>query len=244
MMLCDTIGDLNIPNSDKYHIQIKYDGCRCLWNGTQLLMRSGINRTLRFKHIAEELMPLKNCILDGELVVFDASGKSNFNMIQKGENYDKAVFVVFDILRYNGIDIVDKTIEYRYNCLSEIFKQLNTDTIRLAELMPFDISYINTLEQKGEEGIILKRKETRYYKNKRSSLWIKYKFFKTSVVDVLSHEKGETHGTLITSLGRLNLPSMDLLYDYNKNHYQKAKVKYKELTDSGVMRFGVFMGWA
>jgi ATP-dependent DNA ligase len=240
-MLCETIPNLDI-NTEKYHLQIKYDGCRVIWNGSQLIMRSGINRTLRFKHIAEELMNFDNCILDGELVVFDEKGKSDFNLIQKSENYNKAVFVVFDILRYKGIDIIDKPIEYRYNCLSEIFKQLKTNVIKQAELMPFDLAYINKLEAENQEGVILKRKGTKYI-NRRSTLWLKYKFYKEQVVKVLGHEEGATHGTLITNLGKCSLPSMDLYHDYKKNHYDLAKVKYIELTEKGVMRFPIFMGF-
>ena len=86
----------------------KHDGFRALayiqGDNCKLVSRNDANYT-RFRDLARVLpgdLNAKNAILDGELVVLDQTGKSQFYELMA--NHGTVVFAVFDLLWLNGKD--------------------------------------------------------------------------------------------------------------------------------------------
>ncbi|MHA1873273.1 MAG: ATP-dependent DNA ligase, partial [Candidatus Heimdallarchaeaceae archaeon] len=80
------------------------------------------------------------------------------------------------------------------------------------------------------EGIMLKRKNSRYIPN-RTELWLKLKNIKETVVEIYGLEDGKD--ALVTSKGNVGLRSSALKEEYLKKKPKYAEVMYLYETKSG-----------
>lgn len=97
---------------------MKWDGYRLAihveLNGIRIITRGGHNWTDRFSGIAaaaRDFAP-RTLIMDGEAVVLDEQGRSDFSILQKAlggrggkRNAGEAVFMAFDLLYLDGHDV-------------------------------------------------------------------------------------------------------------------------------------------
>ena len=87
----------------------KYDGVRMLAykeaGRVSLISRNAIDRTERYREIADEILKLKpdTLVLDGEIVVFDKREVSHFQLLQQSKG--PAKYVVFDCLYADRRDL-------------------------------------------------------------------------------------------------------------------------------------------
>src|SRR6185437_14563071 len=102
------------PDAGNWIHEIKFDGYRLqarLDNGkVKLLTRRGLDWTRKFPAIAEAIakLPAKTALIDGELVVEDRDGVSNFSLLQqdlKDGRRDRMAFYAFDLMHYDGDDL-------------------------------------------------------------------------------------------------------------------------------------------
>ncbi|MGC4069057.1 MAG: DNA polymerase ligase N-terminal domain-containing protein [Polyangiaceae bacterium] len=114
------------PEGPEWCHEIKFDGYRLLAriaeNGVELWTRNGKNWTNKLDTIARALAagPRKSAWLDGELVALDASGRSNFQLLQNtlgGEEHTALVYYVFDVLYLDGYDLRRVTLANRKRVL-------------------------------------------------------------------------------------------------------------------------------
>ena len=96
----------------KWIFEIKWDGYRAIAeiNGGEvnLYSRNGITFNIAYPKIVAALKKIKaDCIIDGEIVVFDETGKPSFQKIQNYSTTSSLAiqYFVFDCLRVNGKDI-------------------------------------------------------------------------------------------------------------------------------------------
>lgn len=163
--------------------EIKHDGYRMLalvdGRGTRFYSRNKLEWTDRFRPLgsAVERLNARELVLDGEIVIFDKTGRSDFGMMQQALSEggrDDFHYIAFDLLRINGKD-------YRGHSLLE-------RKARLRQLIHGDhgfVRYSDHLEDEGAvvlrhacsmglEGIISKRADAPY-RSGRSELWLKVK---------------------------------------------------------------------
>lgn len=138
----------NVPTSNDWIYEVKYDGFRCIlkWDtgGVTLVSRNDKNLTEYFPEIVEfcqvmqdRMNPHLPIVLDGELVYLQNDFKSNFSIVQSrgrmrtkktiiesGEKFP-CNFIAFDLLQINGEDITQTSLEIRKNKLHSLFKTLN-----------------------------------------------------------------------------------------------------------------------
>jgi len=102
------------PTGPKWIHEIKYDGyrmqARIEGRTIRLLTRKKLDWTGRFQSIADALKAfgLGSALIDGEIVVEDASGISSFNDLQadlKAGRSDRFRYFVFDVLYCEGFDL-------------------------------------------------------------------------------------------------------------------------------------------
>jgi bifunctional non-homologous end joining protein LigD len=94
------------PAGDEWLHEIKYDGYRAIaaiaGDRCRIYTRSGQDWTAKFAPIAASLKRLKvgSALLDGEIVVLDADGRSRFQLLQNAlkEGGAPLAYFVFDIL--------------------------------------------------------------------------------------------------------------------------------------------------
>ncbi|MFP4383304.1 MAG: DNA ligase D [Spirochaetia bacterium] len=175
----------DVPKSKNWYHEWKLDGYRMLCrkedNEVTMLTRRSKDWTDRFVSIAEEAQTMDaDFILDGEMVVIDEKGLSNFQRLQnalKGKENKKILYVVFDLLYLNGYDLTKSPLSERKEALISLLdtKGGSLDRIRLSEHREGKGS--DMLEEacrKGMEGIISKRADSRY-SGKRDKSWQKIK---------------------------------------------------------------------
>ena len=173
----------SIPKAD-YGFEIKYDGYRIvayIGNKVTLKTRNNIDYTEKFNNIATGLKNLNlSAILDGEIVVFDKLGRSNYALLTDSIKNNQTLefcYVVFDILALNNKDLRNKTLLERKDILKEVLKDappniLISDFIKESGQKCFDFAKKHNLE-----GIVAKKFNSKY-NGKRDDDWLKIKCYK------------------------------------------------------------------
>lgn len=159
--------------------EIKWDGYRAFAkkNGSlQLISRGKKSFNNRFPSLVEELKKIKGSwVLDGEIVILDKKGKSNFQMLQN--YYKKKVgtpyFYVFDILSLNGKDLRKWPLLDRKNILKKVIAGLKH--VRYSRhILTHGKGFFKAAEKKGLEGIVAKKADS-MYRFARTRNWLKIK---------------------------------------------------------------------
>jgi bifunctional non-homologous end joining protein LigD len=128
-----------VPKRGLWIHEIKHDGYRAqahLSKGkASIYTRRGYDWSDRFASIAETLRQIgdRDLILDGEVVVTDGRGISNFHSLQtdlaQGRT-DRLIYFAFDILYLDGFDLRDVTLIHR----KEVLTDLLADTSKSARI--------------------------------------------------------------------------------------------------------------
>jgi bifunctional non-homologous end joining protein LigD len=110
------------PEGDGWVHEIKYDGYRIAARAgggdARLYSRNGLDWTERFPEVAAALrtLPASGTWLDGEVVVFDERGVSDFGRLQRHLKDGRAgdlTYVVFDLLFQDGEDLRELPLSER-----------------------------------------------------------------------------------------------------------------------------------
>lgn len=161
--------------------EVKWDGYRALAfkdKKVELLSRGQKSFNQRYPAIVSEIKKIPgDVILDGEIVVLDKKGRSNFQLLQ---NYQKKqegalYYYVFDILLYKGQDLRDSPLVERKEILKKLVRQPGLTQIRFSDdIHEKGKAFFRLAVKKGLEGIIAK-KEDSSYQSRRSPDWLKIK---------------------------------------------------------------------
>jgi bifunctional non-homologous end joining protein LigD len=168
-------------NEPGWLYEIKWDGYRAVAminkGKVNLISRNNKSFNDKFYPVVNALKVWDiNAILDGEVVVLNEKGVSNFGALQnwRSEADGDLFYYVFDVLWLNGYDLKDLPLTKR----KEILKQQIPfeGIIRLSE--SFETSATEFLESVSKmemEGIIAKREESIYIEGERTKEWLKIK---------------------------------------------------------------------
>jgi bifunctional non-homologous end joining protein LigD len=160
--------------------EIKWDGYRALAvidnSQAELISRNNISFD-QFHPIADTLGKWQaKVIIDGEIVVLGADGKSDFSAIQNWQRRKdgQLVYNVFDILWYEGRDLTGLPLTERKAILEAVLP--TDDTIRLSKAFAVNgIEFFHAAEKAGIEGIMAKKADSTYSAGDRSKEWLKVK---------------------------------------------------------------------
>jgi DNA ligase 1 len=124
----------------------------------------------------------------------------------------------------------------------------------------YGTAYFDLVRQQGLEGIVLKRKDSRYEVGKRSQSWLKVINYQYDEVMITGLRKGE-FGLLLNFLDGKSAGLMEFMPPAErKNLYRmkkvvseddkfmfiepiKCRVKYRNLTKAGFLRIPSFVQW-
>ncbi|MDH6595234.1 bifunctional non-homologous end joining protein LigD [Variovorax sp. TBS-050B] len=182
--LLATLVDGPPPDPGNWIYEIKFDGYRLLTRidakGTvRLFTRNGHDWSERMPHLvrAIERMKLAPCWLDGEIVVLNESGGTDFQALQNAFDSEKTrniVYFLFDLPHHGGFDLTGVPLLERRALLQSLLAKAPPE-IRFSEIFdapPEDI--VASACKIGLEGVIGKRKNSTYA-SRRSPDWIKLK---------------------------------------------------------------------
>src|SRR5207237_8740496 len=119
--------------------------------GIRLFSEQGQEWTSCFPYLIESLslLPVKSCVIDGELVRCDEHGNTRLEPPRDGTVELGASFYVFDLLEVNGFDLRSDPIEERKRALGLVLLRPPA-AMRLNE--PFDRCGEQILRQIGQMG--------------------------------------------------------------------------------------------
>lgn len=208
--------EVSIPfDDDNYIYELKFDGIR-----TMILIDNG-KITIKSRNgiilndIYPELDSIKNisketCIFDGEIVLLEEGKPSFSKVMERFKLKDKikisrmqqevpVTFVCFDIL-YKNKDLTNSSLIERKKLLSK-FKDSNI-FVKTKYIVRDGINYFTEIKKMNLEGIVAKRKDSKYYYGVRTKDWVKiknyieeefficgYDFNKNNTIGVLLGEK-------------------------------------------------------
>jgi bifunctional non-homologous end joining protein LigD len=170
--------------------ELKHDGFRMLAvnrpDRAELVSRRGNDFADRFPEIVDELIKLPDVILDCELVMVDAEGRSDFERlarrsrlrraisIQHGARTAPACLFAFDLLELDGKDLRERPLTARKAALKKVVS--SSKRIRYTDHVEHDgIKLFLLAEELGLEGIVAKRADAPYPCGGRSKDWVKIK---------------------------------------------------------------------
>lgn len=173
------------PTDDEAWLyEVKYDGYRIVafveGNEVRLLTRNGNDYTDRFPTVASSLLDVaagQAMVLDGELVVTDADGRSDFQALQgflKHPEGKRPLYMVFDLLALDGEDLRTRPLRERKRLLEELLAGAPDDVRFSAHVEGRGEDSFHAACKLGLEGVVGKRIDSAY-RGGRSGDWIKLK---------------------------------------------------------------------
>jgi bifunctional non-homologous end joining protein LigD len=190
-----------------WQYEVKWDGYRALAyvnkGEVELLSRNKKSFNDKFYPIHDILKASGlNAVLDGEILVLDEKGRSNFGDLQnwRSEADGDLVYYVFDLLWYEGKNLMELPLYQRQAILKDILPT-DDDRLRLGPVFNADgIEFFHAAEKMGLEGIIAKQKNSTYSPDLRSKQWLKVKVHKRQEVVIAGYTKNEDTSKQFSSL--------------------------------------------
>src|SRR5215472_15957258 len=177
----DCLAVPQLPNGSNWVYEIKLDGYRVVAinsNGRPSLFsknRRSFNR--QYPYIIDALSDLpENSVVDGEVVALDDAGRPDFNLLQHSRSQASRIcYFVFDLLVYQNHDLTRLPFTDRRQIMSSALT-FRSSRIRMAQHFETTAEeMLLAVGQQGLEGVIAKRKDSRYEAGKRSGSWVKYR---------------------------------------------------------------------
>lgn len=174
-----------VPEGANLLLEPKYDGWRALFiQGVGLRTRKNkvIDGTPYIESALENLPD--GTILDGEIV--DLASDTQWNRTQTilsrkkphtpTEDDPALTFVVFDLLELNGTNLMGEDLDDRKKLLNALFALLPADgPVRACPEHPCTEASLDELVTEGYEGVVVKRRDSRYVPGARNGSWVKCK---------------------------------------------------------------------
>jgi bifunctional non-homologous end joining protein LigD len=194
-------GSKESPFDDNNWIfEIKYDGYRAVAvinkKEVNLFSRNHLSFNKIFKPIVDELKKINHiAVLDGEIVIEDEKGQSNFQLLQ---NYKKSgegtpKYYVFDILNLDGQDTRNLTLLERKELTKILLNKHHLTNIVFSDhIKEKGVAFFKQAEKLHLEGIMAKQADSPYRSGKRTAEWFKIKITKQeeAVIIGITEPKG------------------------------------------------------
>lgn len=193
----------------------------------------------------------ESVVVDGEIVAVDASGRPSFQALQhrRAQPGHTIAFYAFDVLHIDGDDLTRLPLEQRRARLRPL---LVGSGLLLSDALPGTAAQvIEAVSRLGLEGVIAKRKDSRYESGERSGTWLKLKLDQQQEFVVGGYRPGN-HGVDALLVGvyegrdlqfagkvraGMNPPVRRALFDLLKT-LQAAKCRFVELPVGKSNRWG------
>ncbi|MDQ0174405.1 ATP-dependent DNA ligase [Bacillus chungangensis] len=258
-------------DDSRYLTELKLDGIRFIYSvgedgKVRMYTRHKNEVTTRFPELKALSLP-PGTVLDGELIATDNEGKPDFEAVMSRFMSRKSVtpvsYVVFDVLQYEGKLTIQLPLLVRKELLAEI---VPTDTPLLSKVQFIEgngSAYYDAVKEQALEGIVLKRKDSRYEIGKRSANWLKVVNYQFADVLVTGWRKaefgwslkfadsGEYAGAMelgVPAEAKRRVYSLTVAYETKDFAYLEqpfaVRVKYRNLTKAGLLRLPSFVSWA
>jgi bifunctional non-homologous end joining protein LigD len=202
-----------LPSGDGWAYEFKWDGVRALMDiserGVRLTSRNGNDVSAGYPELLAQGADVGDALLDGEIVAFE-DGRPSFGRLQsrmhlrgKSDVARAAVdcpvtFVVFDVLRRFGVDLMARPYLERRATL-ERFAADHPDWTLSPSFDDGSATEVVAREH-GLEGVVAKRLSSTYRPGVRSDDWRKLRFVRGGEFVVIGWEAAAEHPNTLSSL--------------------------------------------
>jgi DNA ligase D-like protein (predicted ligase)/DNA ligase D-like protein (predicted polymerase)/DNA ligase D-like protein (predicted 3'-phosphoesterase) len=205
VMLADSAKGVPAQAAD-YFYEVKWDGIRAIIaieeGVIKIKSRNHNDLTDRFPELTKvnESFRISNGIFDGEIVCLDKKGRPDFKKvisrmhsnnsvkIERAMATNQAYCYLFDCIYLDGRSLVNEPIERRRAwCKDSIKKGTN---YRMSEAIDDGQALWEAAGKMGLEGILAKRRGSKYQIGKRTKDWIKIKHRQTEEVLIIGYTEG------------------------------------------------------
>lgn len=175
------------PGEEGWAHEVKWDGVRALvaveGGSVRLTSRNGNDVTRGYPELAG-LRTSRPALLDGEVVAFDETGRPDFGLLQ-GRMHVRGpatalvqatpvTLLVFDVLHLGERSLLQETYDARREALEGLGlsgDHWQVPPVFLGEGAPVAAA----TRAQGMEGLVSKRRDSRYEPGRRSDCWVKVK---------------------------------------------------------------------
>ena len=173
------VGDKAFNHTD-WMWEPKLDGYRVLafveGDTVKLRTRRGLDLAANLPKVCAELrkQAVETMILDAEIVAFDSEGRPSFGAMQnRSPQTERAVLYCFDLLHFAGVNLRQAPYTDRRRYLAQSL--LPSPLVQLVHSVDDGVALQAAAAASELEGVVGKRKNSRYEAGKRSASWLKVK---------------------------------------------------------------------
>jgi DNA ligase 1 len=246
------------------------DGVRLIYSVDQagkvrLYSRHNNEITAKFPELHNIDLP-PGTILDGELIVSDNAGKPDFEAMMRrfmsSKDKSPVSFVAFDVIQNEGARVTKLPLLERKEILAELLLNDSALIAKSQFIEGHGEAYFDAIKAQALEGIVLKRKDSRYEVGKRSHSWLKVINYQYADIFVVGYRKQpKDFGWLLANADGKYMGVMELGVpaDEKEKVYRApiiketddfayiapigVRVKYRNLTKAGLLRLPSFVEW-
>ncbi|GGR52056.1 bifunctional non-homologous end joining protein LigD [Nocardioides luteus] len=203
----------HVPPGEEWVHEVKWDGIRLLGDSpsggtqTRLTTRNDNDATPAWPEIATG--PERDVVVDGEVIALNDSGLPDFRVLMdRMHNRDvrkaarfavtrPATYMVFDLLRLDGRLLVEEPWSERRRLLEALHADGELGSWQVPAVYDDGRMLHEVTKAQGLEGIVAKRRHSRYRPGERSKDWVKlaHRYRASLVVGGWRPETGTAGGT-------------------------------------------------
>ena len=163
----------------RWEYQLKFDGYRAIAfkSGGRVHLRSRNNKDFssRYSGVVAGLARLPDeTVIDGEVVALGPEGRPSFNALQNLSSDAPVFYYVFDVMVLAGRDVQAESLAKRRALLeTRVVPALDEPVLYSGELRAGLRDLIHSVRVHGFEGLVAKRRDSRYEPGLRSGAWMK-----------------------------------------------------------------------
>ncbi|ABL80749.1 ATP dependent DNA ligase [Nocardioides sp. JS614] len=176
-----------VPTGEAWAHEVKWDGVRALTEvrdgALRMTSRNENAITIAWPELATSPLGDRDLLVDGEIIALNERGLPDFRTLQDRMHVRKAAtaarlsrevpatYMVFDVLRIDGRDLTGEPLDVR----RELLAGLGLDgTWQVPGSYDDGPMLFEATLQQGFEGIVSKRRSSRYAFGERSPHWLKF----------------------------------------------------------------------
>ena len=178
---------VHLPTSEGWVHEVKWDGVRALTEVADGVVRMTSRNenaiTVAWPELSTSPLGGRDLLVDGEIIALNERGLPDFRTLQERMHVRRAttaarlaeavpaIYMVFDLLRLDGRDLTDQPLEARRELLTGL--GIDGSWQVPASYDDGQMLFDATLQQ-GLEGVVSKRRTSRYRFGERSTHWQKF----------------------------------------------------------------------
>ena len=201
---------LEPPNGEGWIHEIKFDGYRTLLviedGAARAFTRNRFDWSDLYRPIVEAACKLRcrSAVIDGEVVVLDDAGRSDFYAVKTAISLRGRglVFIAFDLMFLDGRDLRGVALEEHRAELRRLIPRSSKSRLQFSEeIVGEGLKVFASAEQLGLEGIVSKRIGS-HYRSGRVDTWRKVKCWTESALVLIGTEIDKRSGAPMALLAR------------------------------------------